>query len=83
MSKEIEIRLDDIYAPVSFGGGGGGGGHATPSTPSNSTVAHDVCVAGYAGVGALAGGIATAETFGWGAVPGGMIGTAVGVSMCR
>ncbi|HFQ13405.1 MAG TPA: hypothetical protein ENK40_01270 [Gammaproteobacteria bacterium] len=22
MSKEIEIRLDDLYAPVSFGGGG-------------------------------------------------------------
>ena len=77
MSKEMETRSDDLYVTVSYcGGGGGGGGGGADDT------AHNVCVAGYAGVGGLVGGIATSETFGWGAVPGGMIGTAVGTAVC-
>ena len=79
MMKEIEIR-DELHAPVSFGGGGSSSGS---DSNSSSNVVHDVCVGGYAGTGAWVGGLMTSETGGWGAVPGGMIGTAVGDYMCR
>jgi hypothetical protein len=36
----------------------------------------------YAGVGAFVGGALTSESFGWGAIPGGLIGGAVGRAVC-
>lgn len=94
MSEDLKNAMTDFYSNISFGGGGGDGGGggwdvanasttASASNSSPSASSHNVCVAGYASVGGLVGGIATSETFGWGAVPGVMIGTAIGEVMCR
>ncbi|MYF45485.1 MAG: hypothetical protein F4073_08090 [Rhodobacteraceae bacterium] len=38
MSNYSELRLDDLYAPISGGGGGGGGGSNPPASPVGCAV---------------------------------------------
>ncbi|HUS27316.1 MAG TPA: hypothetical protein VMZ53_02375 [Kofleriaceae bacterium] len=49
---------------------------------SGGTEAGDVCRDSYAATGGLLGGILTSESFGWGAVPGAILGGMIGRRVC-
>ncbi len=55
---------------------------AQPTTPGPATETGNICRDAYAGTGALAGGLLTSESGGWGAVPGAIAGGMAGRAMC-
>jgi hypothetical protein len=78
-----------------LGGMGRGGGTPPPkpapapttkpapsTTPAAPTEAGNVCRDAYTGAGAVIGGALTSESLGWGAIPGTVIGGALGRAVC-
>ncbi|MEO8552387.1 MAG: hypothetical protein ABI678_20560 [Kofleriaceae bacterium] len=74
-----------------FGGMGRGPGPGAPApkpaptaptAPKAPTEAGNVCRDAYTGAGAVLGGALTAESGGWGAIPGTIAGGALGRAVC-
>jgi hypothetical protein len=55
---------------------------AKPTTPGQPSEAGNICRDAYAGTGAAVGGLLTAESGGWGAVPGAVAGGIAGRAFC-
>jgi hypothetical protein len=53
-----------------------------PATPGQPSEAGNICRDAYAGTGAVAGGLLTAESGGWGAIPGAIGGGIAGRALC-
>lgn len=88
--------IDATILDSVLGGMGRGGGTPAPRTttpapaapakpaaaPAAPTEAGNVCRDAYTGAGAVIGGALTSESFGWGAIPGTIVGGALGRAVC-
>ncbi|CAN5649591.1 hypothetical protein BH11MYX1_BH11MYX1_21510 [soil metagenome] len=53
-----------------------------PTQPGQPSEAGNICRDAYAGTGAVAGGLLTSESGGWGAIPGAIAGGMAGRAFC-
>ena len=83
MSKEIEIRLGDLYASVSFGGGGGGGDWRTGRGSRTERRGRQIGATVGGTVGGAVGGRFGLRKYGAaaGTIVGGAIGARIGQGM--